>query len=114
MVGAKGMPRGWASSASCASRSSRIRRKRIQVSSGTYFMAPAQLDRRMMSQMDLMAELTDCCVAWRLPLTIVAGVLVPLGMFKNQVVAAASGSPEQSGEPRLLKMMISCEGLGQT
>ena len=38
------------------------------MSSGTYFMAPARLDRRMMSQMDLMAELTDCWVAWRLPL----------------------------------------------
>ena len=79
-------------------------------------MAPAQFERRMMSQMDLMAELTDCCVAWRLPLPLptVARVLVPLGMFKNQEVVAASGSPEQSGEPRLLKMMISGEGLGQT
>jgi hypothetical protein len=64
----------------------------------------------------LMAELTDCWVPWRLPLPLltVTGVLVPLGMFKNQEVVAASGSLEQSGEPGLLKMMISGEGLGQT
>src|ERR1035441_9177153 len=72
MVAAKGIPRASASTASCASRCERIRRKRSQVSSGTYFMAPAQLDRRMMSQMDLMAELTDCWVAWRLPLPLAA------------------------------------------
>jgi len=54
-------PTASASSASRSSRSSRMRRKRIQVSSGTYCKAPAQFDRRMMSQMDLTALLTDCC-----------------------------------------------------
>jgi hypothetical protein len=39
-------------------------------------MAPAQFDRRMTSQMDLMAELTDCCVAWRLPLPVAVAVAV--------------------------------------
>ena len=37
----------------------------IQVSSGTYWSAPAQLLRRMMSQMLFTAALTDCCVASR-------------------------------------------------
>src|ERR1039458_4411726 len=81
MVAAKGIPRASASSASCASRSSRIRRKRSQVSSGTYFMAPAQLDRRMTSQMDLMAELTDCWVAWRLPLPLGLAFVVAEAVF---------------------------------
>ena len=39
-------------------------------------------DRRMMSQMDLTAPLTDCCVAWRLPLflsgSILGGMVLPL------------------------------------
>jgi len=43
------------SCASRCSRSSRMRRKRIHVNSGTYCMAPAQLPRRMMSQMALTA-----------------------------------------------------------
>jgi hypothetical protein len=43
-------------------RSSRMRRNIIQVISGTYCLAPAQLERRMMSQMDQTRELTDCWV----------------------------------------------------
>lgn len=42
--------------------------KSIQVSSGTQFMAPPTLDRGMMSQMDLTAELRDYWVPSRLPL----------------------------------------------
>lgn len=38
-----------------------------QVSSGTYWRAPAQLERRMMSQMALTVEFTDCWVASRRP-----------------------------------------------
>ena len=45
-----------------------MRRNRIQVNSGTYCIAPAQFDRRMMSQIAFTAELTDCCVASLLPL----------------------------------------------
>ena len=30
-------------------------------------IAPAQFERRMMSHMFLIAPLSDCCVAWRLP-----------------------------------------------
>src|SRR5574341_931521 len=45
-----------------------MRRKRIQVSSGTYWRAPAQFERRMMSQIDLTAASTDCGVARRLSL----------------------------------------------
>ena len=59
MEGVNSAPTASAISASLASRSSRMRRKRIQVSSGTYCMAPAQLERRMMSQMDFTAALTD-------------------------------------------------------
>ena len=40
-----------------------MRRNRIQVSSGTYCNAPAQLLRRMMSQMDFTAPFSDCCEA---------------------------------------------------
>ncbi len=40
-----------------------MRRKSIHVSSGTYCSAPAQSERRMMLQMPLTAELTDCCEA---------------------------------------------------
>src|SRR5690349_25124331 len=65
--GTKGILSASASSASCASRSSRMRRKRIHVSSGTYFIAPAQFERRITSQMDLTAAFSDCCVPWRLP-----------------------------------------------
>src|SRR3989338_3491523 len=49
-----------------------MRRNRIHVSSGTYWSAPAQFDRRMMSQMALTAPLTDCWVASRLPLPLLA------------------------------------------
>jgi hypothetical protein len=59
--GVKGMPTASAASVSRVSRSSRIRRNKIHVSSGTYCKAPAQFDRRMMSQMDLTVALTDCC-----------------------------------------------------
>ena len=62
-VGVKSCPTALACSASIASRSSRMRRNRIQVSSGTYWSAPAQLERRMMSQMDFTTALTDCGVA---------------------------------------------------
>jgi hypothetical protein len=44
-----------------------MRRKRIQVSSGTYCSAPAQFERRMTSQMDLIVALTDCWVPRRFP-----------------------------------------------
>jgi len=45
-----------------------MRRNSIQVSSGTYCSAPAQLERRITSQMVLTAALTEPCVARRLPL----------------------------------------------
>src|SRR5436309_1073277 len=59
-----------------------MRRNRIQVNSGTYCKAPAQFERRMMSQIDLMAWLTDCWLEsdlllefFRLPLrTLCCGV----------------------------------------
>lgn len=35
-------------------------------------MAPAQFERRMMSQMDFTAELTDCCVECVLPFPFLA------------------------------------------
>jgi hypothetical protein len=65
-------------SASRASRSSRMRRKRIHVSSGTSWRARAQFDRRMMSQMDLTAALADCCEASRLLLLEEADLLLAL------------------------------------
>lgn len=37
-----------------------MHRNKIQVSSGTYCDAPAQFERRMMSQIDLTAALSDC------------------------------------------------------
>jgi len=40
-----------------------MRRKRIQVSSGTYWWALATLPRRITSQMDQTAASTLCCVA---------------------------------------------------
>jgi len=35
--------------------------------SGTYCIAPAQFERRMMLRMLLIAPSSDRCVAWRLP-----------------------------------------------
>ena len=59
-VGVNGTPSASASSASRNSRSSRMRRNKIQVSSGTYCNAPAQFERRMISQIDFTAALSDC------------------------------------------------------
>ena len=68
-------PTASARSASLASCSSRMQRKRIQVSSGTYCSAPAQFERRMMSQMDLMAALSDYWALNFLPLVFFLSML---------------------------------------
>jgi hypothetical protein len=59
-------------------------------------MAPAQLDRRMMSQMDLMAELTYCCVAWRLPLVLPFALSVFLGMGESGIAGFRVQSIEEA------------------
>jgi len=43
--------------------------------------APAQFERRMMSQLDFTAPFSDCCDAWRLPLP-VEFFFVPGGRFQ--------------------------------
>jgi len=53
------LPTAAAAFLSRSSWASKIRRKSIQVSSGTYCKALAQLDRRMMSQIDLTKDDKD-------------------------------------------------------
>ena len=71
-----------------------LRRESIHVSSGTYCSAPAQFERRIMSQMPFTAPLSDCWVAWRLPLD----GLADLGMESVSVIGQAADGVDAAAQ----------------
>src|SRR4051812_15588584 len=75
-----------------------MRRKRIQVSSGTYWRALATLPRRITSQMDQTAASTLCCVASFFPVLASPLLAVLAGRGMASIVSVEGFTQESRGE----------------
>ena len=116
--GVKERPTASLSNCSRSSCTSRMRRKRIHVSSGTYCIAPAQLPRRMMSQMDQTAWSTD----WRVASLRLEPLVLPFRVALGMVILCRGPSPLVAGidqvdrhvdDDGLLSLLAHCDEQGQ-